>query len=237
MELAVVGESPESLVAVESLLASDQHSVTHAWVADDDSELLTRFPQLVRLSSWEELIDLEAVGGIIVAGTSESVKAAAKLLAGTGRAIILLPDAAQSSTFIHELSLVRDETTVDLYPVLPRRMQQAFRAFHQTVGQLGRLIQVRLERSVQADGLLTQSVVEDHLLQDADLLRWLCGHQTQLTALYQGNVDDGFTSATVNLTGASCCGCHVAAIDRALTFVTRDCDRVGSDGRVGGRER
>ena len=205
MRFAIVGETADTAAIVASIHNSAEHEVTHAALLSDDSALLASMPGLRRVPEWEDVLADESISAVVVAGDEELVLPPARQIAGSGRPLVVIPSPGMTSAFAYELSLVRDENLVPLYPILAHRLDPAASHFRDLVhgGELGELIQFRLEREIPLDGstLLDQACVETWLLPDADLLRWIAGAFTQVTALYQGSTDDGFASATVNLAG------------------------------------
>ncbi|MFK7821899.1 MAG: hypothetical protein AB8G99_24590 [Planctomycetaceae bacterium] len=204
MRFAIVGETSETADIVASVHSHDGHEVTHAALLDDSSVLFGKMPSLRRVGQWEDLLGDDSIDVVVVAGDEDQVLPPARQIAGTGRPLVVVPSPGMTSAFAYELSLVRDENLVPLYPVLPHRLDPAAGHFRDLVnsGELGELIQFRFEREVAAP-ILNPATVETWLLPDADLLRWVSGAFTQVTALYQGSTEDGFASATVNLAGDS----------------------------------
>jgi hypothetical protein len=74
-------------------------------------------------------------------------------------------------------------------------------------GDLGSIRYLQLETEVQpatqnaAHKLLELSEIDDYLLPDADLLRFLCGEYTQVTTLLTGKTDSMVAMAQVTLSG------------------------------------
>src|SRR5262249_19001419 len=72
--------------------------------------------------------------------------------------------------------------------------------------EFGRLRHVRLERRIAGDPdgalLFSESVIERALLEDADLLRILCGDYDQVTASRSGDAEQGYSLANVTLGGS-----------------------------------
>ncbi len=207
MRFAIVGETSGTAAIVDVLHRSAGHSVTHGACLNDDSSLLASMPSLRRLAEWEDLLADDTIDAVIVSGDEELVLPPARQIAGTGLPLVVVPSPGMTSAFAYELSLVRDENLVPLYPILAHRLDPATVRMRELVhsGALGELIQIRLDREIPTvdNVALNQADVETWLLPDADLLRWIAGAFTQVTALYQGSTDTGFTNATVNLAGVS----------------------------------
>lgn len=207
MNFAIVGETSGTLPVVEALQSGDEHVVTHACCLGDESAVLAKFPGLRRLGEWEDLLAEETVDAAIVSGTEDAILVPARQIASSGRPLVVVPSPGMTSAFAYELSLVRDENLVPLHPLVPHRMDPAAVRLKELIAarDIGDLIQLRLERNVSLPGNLLRNTddVETWLQPDADLLRWVGGSFTQVTALYQGKTDAGFASATVNLAGDS----------------------------------
>ena len=207
MNFAIVGETSDTTLVVDALHRSAEHAVTHAACLSDDSGLLTTSASLRRVGEWEDLLADESIDGVVVSGHEDLVLPPARQIASSGRPLVVVPSPGMGSSLAYELSLVRDENLVPLYPVLRHRLDPAANRLKELIqsGQLGDVIQLRLEREISnADtGLLTQPDVETWLQPDAGLLRWMGGAFTQVTALYQGTNDAGFATGTINLAGDS----------------------------------
>lgn len=206
MNFAIVGDADGTASVVNALNSSPEHAVTHAACLSGDSTLLLDSPSLRRVPQWEDLIAEESVDAVVISGSDDAALAPARQLASSGKPLIVVPSPGMTSSLAYELSLVRDENLVALYPVLPHRLDPAANRLKEIVvsGELGDIIQLRFEREIALDrNLLTQSDVEHWLVPDADLLRWIGGAFTQVTALYQGTSEAGFANATVNLAGES----------------------------------
>ncbi len=207
MKFAVVGETPATLSVVAALHNSHQHSVTHAALLSDDSVVLSQLTGIRRVAEWEDLLADETIDAAIISGNEDEILPPARLIASTSRPLVVVPSRGLTSAFAYELSLVRDENLVPLYPVLLHRLDPAGIKLREMIesGEVGSVVQFKLERTITtSDNLLTQSRdVEPFLLPDADMLRWMGGAFTQVTALYQGSTDNGFANATVNLAGDS----------------------------------
>ncbi len=207
MKFAILGETPETIPIAEALINSEQHSVTHVVGVDDDSQLFSLLPGAKRIPEWEALLADESVDAVLVSGNEDRALPPCRQIAGTGRPLIVVPSHGLTSAFAYELSLVRDENLVPLYPVLAHRLDPATRTAKDmlTAERIGKIVQVRLERTITTPDNLLQAKrdVETWLQPDADMLRWLAGAFTQVTALYQGKTDAGFANCTVNLAGES----------------------------------
>lgn len=205
MKFAIVGETADTLPIALALNQADQHSVTHVALVRSDSRVMAELPAARLIPEWEDLLADNTVDAVIVSGHEDHILPPARQLAGTGRSLLVVPSAGLTAAFAYELSLVRDENLVPLYPVLLHRLDPAAVKLRELLDSeaIGELVQIKIERTITTpDNLLTQSRdVESWLQPDADMLRWMGGSFTQVTAIYQGSTENGFANATVNLAG------------------------------------
>jgi len=205
MRFAIVGETADTLPIALALSEADQHAVTHAAMVPADSNVTANLPGLRLVGEWEDLLADENVDAVIVSGHEDRILAPARQIAGTGRPLLVVPSVGLTAAFAYELTLVRDENLVPLYPVLLHRLDPAAIRLRELLDEsvVGDLVQIKIERTITTpDHLLTQSRdVEPWLQPDAEILRWMGGGFTQVTAIYQGTTEKGFANATVNLAG------------------------------------
>ncbi len=206
MKFAFVGESPMTQTVLDALAAHPEHSVTHIAGFANAASVLSRHPGIRDAADWQALLSEPALDAVIVSGDEDQALPPARQLAAAGCPLVVIPSPGQSSAFAYELSLVRDDNLVPLYPLLPHRLDPAAARLQREIRDLaaaGNLRQLRLERIISTpDGLLeTRRDVEPCLLPDADLLRWLGGSFTQVTAIHQGHEGDRFATAQVSLAG------------------------------------
>ena len=71
--------------------------------------------------SWEEMLIDQTVEAIVVAGDSDEVQTAAKLLAAMGKPLLIVPRVAFGVACAYELSLIRDDSHVELMPAFTLR--------------------------------------------------------------------------------------------------------------------
>ncbi len=71
--------------------------------------------------------------------------------------------------------------------------------------EFGQTLHLQMERVLAAGARLSISDIETAWLQDADLLRSLCGGEyRQVTAIHSGVSDQGVSTASVSLAGEGC---------------------------------
>jgi myo-inositol 2-dehydrogenase/D-chiro-inositol 1-dehydrogenase len=204
MNFALVGDDPAVLPLLEAATAAG-HRVIQAALAD---RLLTSHPEWssVPRCSWEELLVSPAVEAVIVAGDSDDVQTAAKQLAAVGKPLLVLPRVALGTACAYELSLIRDDSRVEIMPAYwlrftPECVSLALRI---AAGELGAVRRLQVDRELPgADSAagLTESEIEAASLDDIDLLQWLGGRYDQVTALRSGRIAQGHSQATLTLTG------------------------------------
>ncbi|MCH8829664.1 MAG: Gfo/Idh/MocA family oxidoreductase [Planctomycetes bacterium] len=209
MNFAALGDDPAMLPLLKAVLDSPEHQLTHAVIprAETAAELITAAPSLRLVPEWEELLNAENLEAVIVAGDGETLLTGTKQLAAAGISILLFPRVQHESTFIYELTLIRDDTNVRLVPVFLRRVHPQVLRLKSLLaeGAIGKILHFQLERESRADDdgppLLKLDTVNDALLYDVDLLRDLGGEYTRITALHSGAETGKISLATVTLAG------------------------------------
>lgn len=209
MNFAVLGDHPAVLSLVRAIAAAPEHRVEHVALADQLLPQLLEIAPGIRVhSDWDELLLAASLDMALVAGHSDDVLFAARQLAAGGKPLVLFPDAAQGSTFIYELTLIRDDANVLLFPVFPLRFDPSLKRLKDLlrIGALGDVVHIQIERELPPSSggtlLLTPDDVDAALLHDADVLRFLGGNYNQVTALYTGRTESGLSMATVTLAGS-----------------------------------
>jgi hypothetical protein len=209
MIFALIGDDPEILPLIRALAGSRSHHLEcAALVGTLEGPLREAAPGVRILPRWDAILTAGPLDAVLVCGTEESVLEAARQLAAAGNRLLILPRSAQGSTWIYELSLIRDEGNAWIAPIFVDRALPGFRSIHAAIGagHLGRLRYLRLDREIGPDvdaggPLRRKAFVEDALLSDADLLRFLGGDYGRISAGFSGAVDDRVAAATVTLSG------------------------------------
>lgn len=226
MDFALWGTGHETVPLIQALTATPEHRLV-AFVADDSltTEVLRLAPAARRLSGAAEALNVSDLDAIIIDASDAEAMDAARQLAGNSVAILLVPRAAHGIEFIYQLGLIRDEQPDQfrLYPIRPWREHPLVRRLQNNLRQvrLGLIHQLQWEREEHADGLetqpalLTKHQVEQALLADADLLKFIAGEFDQVTALQMGDAERGIVQASVTFAGPeasptqwSCRGTH-----------------------------
>ena len=211
MKFALLGDDPRIGPLLQAVGNDPAQQLAWAVAAGGlVPELVQRFPRLRIAASWQELLSDVSLDAVLVAGAEEPVLEGARRLAAEGKSLLLLPQPAQEATFVYELSLIRDDRPVTLFPIFPRRVHPLVLELWGLARQarLGPLVHLEMETQLAVTSLdaglplLTPARVDAALLDDLDLLRMLSGEFDQITAVHSGATAGGFTRATVSLAGA-----------------------------------
>ncbi len=208
MNFAFLGSHSQAR-RVWSAIANHPDHALRALVGITDSmlaELLVAQPNVRVKASWQDLLGEANQDIVVVAGSDEDVQTGAKQLAADGRAICLVPAAAQGSAFIYELSLIHDDNRVPLIPLIPALAHALIDQLRTIIraGELGSLMLLRLERTLPSDvgsGLLSRAALDAALLDDVLIMRELGGNYSRVNELQSGANDAGVSMATVTLSG------------------------------------
>lgn len=208
MNFILVGDDCAALTLLRAIAASPQHALTHAAECNALASELLRLAPRVRIGAgWEEALSAQAADGAIVAGSEPAVLEAARQFAAAGVPLAIFPAARQQSTFIYELTLIRDASGAVLMPAVPLLLHPLVCRLREVLdsGELGRVTELRLEREWRGETKASAFTVEERdavLLPDAVLLRHFGGDYDQVTALHSGGRSEGaMTLATVALSG------------------------------------
>ncbi|MBW3538963.1 MAG: hypothetical protein KY476_01710 [Planctomycetes bacterium] len=209
MRFALLGDDPAALPLVRALADDERHRlVCAAHCGTLQAELMTAAPAVRIASSWEELLQVEKLDAVIVAGAEDEMLTGARQLAAAGRPLLVVPHPQQGTGFAYELTLVRDDAHVALVPAFVEPLHPLVAALRDELHREGtRPLHVAIERelaSPEREGppLLREADVLRRLLFDTALARSLFGEYSQVTALLSGRTENGLLSAaTVSLAG------------------------------------
>lgn len=207
MRLALLCDDPAVVPWLDAMAVDSTHEVVvAATISPGGTELLRGRVGIRPTNQWEDLLIARDIDAVLVGGSEPSLLEAIKQLASAGQPILFMPQAAQSSTFMYELGLIRDDNRVRLHPALVHRRDQPFIRLREMLrdGSLGKVQLIQLEREVNSHsttGPLPQTVVDAALLPDLDLLRWLSGDYDQVTAIRTGAAEGAVMMQTVTLAG------------------------------------
>jgi hypothetical protein len=116
----------------------------------------------------------------------------------------VVPQAKLGSDVVYGLIPLDEEYPNQLLAVWPLRLSPAVKELRQLLGspEFGQTLHLQMERVVAAGSGLSIDEIEAAWLQDADLLRSLCGGEyRRVTAIHSGVTDQGISTASVSLAG------------------------------------
>lgn len=205
MRLALLCDDATVVPWLDAIANDTTHEVVLAVSLTARSTELLRGRSGIRLiSHWEDLLGGKGFDAILVGGSDASILDAVKQLASAGQKLLFLPSIDQGSTFIYELSLIRDDNHVSIIPALWQRSDPALvriRELIRTKG-LGRVQLLQFQREIPTTtSLVSQPEINRALLPDVALLRWLVGDYDQVTALRTGVSEGGLLTQSVKLAG------------------------------------
>ena len=207
MRFALTGNDRVALCVARAVALHPDHRLVRQVASAHGHSTPLLAAGVTHCQSWEDLLVDPEVDAVIVGEEGEQGRQAVRQLAQAGKFVLFGPDLTQPAEFFYELALMEGESPGRLFPLLAARAHPAVLELGEMLDrqELGRLRHVRLERRIAAnpDGasLLSESVIERALLEDADLLRILCGDYDQVTALRSGDVEQGYSLANVTLGG------------------------------------
>lgn len=201
MKLALVGEHSDLTPVLGAVSASGRHVIR--WAACVGAETMPLIRSAEILPQWETLLALDQVDAVLVAGTTEVVRQAARQMAAERVPLVILPAAGMGSAFLYELSLVRDDLHVPLFPFFPVRRHRLLADIrhHLQEEAYGKLLQLELERTEPGESRIPLGVSDHRLLWDVDLLRQLGGDYDQITAFRAGADASRVISQSVTFAG------------------------------------
>lgn len=207
MRLALLCDDRAALPWLDAIAHDSVHEVTLAVTLTPAATELLRGRSGIKLTPhWEDLVGARSFDAILVGGSDPQVLEAIKQLASAGQKLLFLPNIAQGSTYIYELSLIRDDNRVPIHPALWHRCDPLLMRTRDAIraGSMGGVHLIQLQRELVADGgmaQLSQAAVDAAMLTDFDLLRWLSGDYDQVTALRTGVSEKGLLTQSVKLAG------------------------------------
>jgi predicted dehydrogenase len=211
MNFAILGDDPAVLPTLRAIVSQGRHRLTCAALCDGMTPQIRQIAPGVRiLDSWAGILTADDVDAVLVSGTNESTLEGARQLASAGKSLVIFPRGDQGSTWIYELSLIRDVGAASLACVFVDRLRPEFEALRTAArtGALGRILYLRLEREIppqhpHGDGppLLSTNQLDDALLHDADVLRSIGGEYSRVSAVLAGSVGERVAAATATLSG------------------------------------
>jgi hypothetical protein len=187
----------------------DGHQLSHAVRVTPQSDALLHGQTNVSfVEHWEDLLVARDVEAVIVGGSDQMILDGTKQLGAARIPILFIPRAAQGSTFAYELSLIRDDNNVLLWPLFWHRFDSAVIRLKKVIqaGELGKIQFLQVQRMIgqaSAGVPISQMQVDDELLHDVDLPRWMIGDYDQVTGLRTAASNEGVLIQSVVLAGRS----------------------------------
>lgn len=205
MRLALLCDDPGIAPWLDAFENDPAHELCLAATLTEPAAQLLRDRRGIRLTPrWEDLV--QTCDAILVGGSDERELDAIKQLANAGQRLLFLPSASQGSTFIYELSLIRDDNRVSLMPAVWHRCDPVLMSLRDTLraGSLGQVHLLQFHREFVVGDQSTavpQSEIDAAMLLDFDLLRWFSGDYDQVTALRTGATNGIVRTQSVKLSG------------------------------------
>ena len=203
MNFSLLGDDAAAVPLIQAALAAG-HRIVRSALAE---RLIATHPDFATIPkcSWEDLLIDRDVAAVLVAGDSDDVQTAAKQLAASGKPLLIVPRLAFGAACAYELSLIRDDSHVQLMPAFEHRFDPELVALSQRLasGEQGAIRRLQVERVLAAStSSLTEAEIDAASLADIDLLQWLGGRYDQVTAQRSGQSEQGCSQATLTLAGA-----------------------------------
>jgi predicted dehydrogenase len=211
MRFALLGDGPRAISVAQAVTAHPAHRLIRLAGSAEIASVQVPFAAGLRRSqNWEDLLTDNEVDAVIVGGRDDELHAVVRQLVQAGKAILVDPELVQSAAFFYELSLIESESPGRIFPMLALRGHPLVGKLQGLLseGELGNIRHVQFDRKIAApasDGratVITRAGLASALLNDADLLRCLCGSYDQVTASRSGEAAVGYSLATVMLAGA-----------------------------------
>lgn len=205
MRLALLCDDIDVVPWLDAIEHDPTHELSLAATLTEAATQLLRDRRGIRLTSnWEDLV--QSFDAVLVGGSDERELDAIKQLANAGQRLLFIPRTGQGSTFIYELSLIRDDNRVALMPAVWHRCDPALVALREALrsGSLGQMHLLQFQRefvSGDPSSTLPQTEIDAAMLLDFDLLRWFSGDYDQVTAIRTGAADGIVRTQSVKLSG------------------------------------
>ena len=205
MRLALLCDDATVVPWLDAIASDPTHEVVLAVTLSPRCAEILRGRSGIRLTPhWEDLLAGKGFDTILVGGSDPTMLEAIKQLASAGQKLLFLLTIDQGSTFVYELSLIRDDNHVSIIPALWHRCDPALIRTRELIrtASLGRVQLLQFQREIVSESsLVSQADINRALLADIDLLRWLVGDYDQVTALRTGASDAGVLTQSVKLAG------------------------------------
>lgn len=203
MQFALLGDDPRIVPFLDALALRKETLLTHAVAAPPTLPVSAR--NVIRCAGWEELLGVPTLDAVIVAGSDPWLLDGARKFAEAGKAVLVLGDVRQTSTFVYQLTLVYAERELVLFPILLLRSHPQVVALKAAIqeGEVGAVQLLRLERTLGVDAIPDKNAINmaGVLLEDVDLLRFLGGEYNQIAASRSGDPLVGVAGSNITLQG------------------------------------
>lgn len=204
---ALIGDHPDVLPLVRAIADSEDHRLIASWRTDGIRDAVANCcSQITELESAAALSTDPQFDAVIVAGESPDVIGAARDAAEAGKSLLVWPLIEQDLGAIYELSLVKTDTPITLFPIFPLRVHPLVIKLRQMLdeGKLGVVQYLELKRALPPQAvtsesqLLTRAELDAAFLADVDMLRDLGGDYSLVTSLRTGS-EEAISSVTTTL--------------------------------------
>ncbi|MFN0196841.1 MAG: hypothetical protein ACKVT0_08835 [Planctomycetaceae bacterium] len=210
MRWALLGEHPRVDAIIDELLSDPRFLLVGGVRTSRINEQLTGQTGVRLTSHWEDLTSDETLNFVLLAGDDSQLLEGAKVLASMGRSLVIFPLAEMGTSWIHELSLVRDDVRTELIPLWPWRGHPGVQQLQELIEQkqFGRVLEIQFERNVHKpvgageSGLIALRELDDYFLHDAEPLCRLIGRPTQVTAVTLGHVEGACSRALTTISAS-----------------------------------
>jgi len=212
IKLAIVGADATTLALaktaanradVEIICLTDRASASDPQLADEQWSIASSAKSR---DDWESLLDPGYVDGVLVARGNDDERRADQLrkFAQVAVPVLFSHPVVDDALLLYELDMIRRDTGSILIPVLADRQHPLVRTIgseiHSGTSNFGKLNQCIFERPLvdrSKPAVLRQFAI------DADLLRYLCGELSQVSAMAATNDDAAYGHLIVQLNGSN----------------------------------
>ncbi|MBM79585.1 MAG: hypothetical protein CMJ78_03200 [Planctomycetaceae bacterium] len=206
MNFALLGNDSTFIPLVQAIATHGEHKLTIAVNADALMGEISQCSPSTRFSDkWDDFVSNKNTDAVIVAGHDEGTLTIAKQAAAAGRMLLLYPRMHREIAVYYELALIHDDTGVLLFPWFQDRFDSRVRKAKELLssGSIGEVVRFQFDEELSGDeGLyLNGGQIDDALMQDVDLIRYLGGEYNQVTSVRSGETEDGISLQNVSLAG------------------------------------
>lgn len=204
MNFGLLCDDPAAASLISVLRRHPVHRLTRAvLVSPRTDELLHGIAGVQFAERWEDLLTAPDIDAVIVGGTSPEIWDGAKKLASEKTPLLVFPTIAEGAATLYELSLIRDDCRGVLLPAWLHRFDPAVIRWKEqhAAGASASYVQWEREVPLGPGKEIPRQTIDELLLRDADLARFLFGGADQVTALRTGGTSTGAIIQSVVLAG------------------------------------